>query len=192
MRSLAVITQPDYEPVSLQEAKDHLRIEHDDQDALIEALITAARQNLDGPDGTLGRCLISQTLRLTLDEFPREIVLPCPPLISVTSIEYMDGGSPTYTELASYQVASKAEPALIKPAYGEYWPVVQCGNYDAVRVTYTAGYGAYPGAVPLAIKQAMLLMIGDMYENTEASVNQIIQPNPTVDRLLGPFKVHSF
>jgi uncharacterized phiE125 gp8 family phage protein len=193
MMNLSVVTGPVYEPISLQEAKDHLRIGSTTRDdALIEALITAAREHLDGPAGTLGRCLITQTLRLTMDEWPDEIILPCPPLISVTSIEYQDGGSPTYTALTSYQVTSISEPGKIKPAYGEWWPTIQCGTYDAIRVTYTAGYGAHPGAVPLAIKQAMLLMIGDWYENTEASINQIIQRNPALPALLGPYMVHSF
>jgi uncharacterized phiE125 gp8 family phage protein len=193
MMNISVVTGPVYEPISLQEAKDHLRVRHSDQDALIEALITAARQHLDGPAGTLGRCLITQTLRVTMDEWPDEIILPCPPLISVTSIEYQDGGSPTYTALTSYQVTSISEPGKIKPAYGEWWPTIQCGLYDAIRVTYTAGYGAHPGAVPLAIKQAMLLMIGDMYENAETQIiGTIVTQSKTVDALLGPYMVHSF
>jgi uncharacterized phiE125 gp8 family phage protein len=192
MQGLSVVTAPALEPVSLQEAKDHLRFRSTDKDALIEALITSVRQHLDGPNGVLGRCLITQTLRLTLDAWPCEIILPCPPLISVTSIEYQDGGSPTYTALTSFQVTSISEPGKIKPAYGEYWPAIQCGHYDAIRVTYTAGYGAHPGAIPFPIKQAMLLLIGDLFENTEASINQIITKNPAVPALLGPYMVYSF
>lgn len=188
--AVRVVTPPACEPISLQEAKDHLRVDSTADDALIEALISAARQSIDGPLGTLGRCLITQTLELTLPEFPTEIVLPCPPLIAVTSVEYRTGGSPEYDPLTSYQV-SRSEPARIKPASSESWPTAVEDTYDAVKVTYTAGYGAHPGAIPAPIRAALLIMVGEMYEHREVSmVGLSVQQMPTLTNLLAPYRFY--
>ena len=67
MRGLTLVTAPASEPVSLAEAKAHLRIEAADDDSLIGALITAARQSAEAH---MRRALMSQTWRLSLDRFP--------------------------------------------------------------------------------------------------------------------------
>ena len=89
--SLDLVTAPLVEPISLEEAKAHLRVSHDDDDAIIQLYIQAARSYIDGEHGFLGRCLVTQTWLLTIDEFPAdEIKIPLPPLQRVIEVAYDD------------------------------------------------------------------------------------------------------
>src|SRR5690348_16556758 len=85
--SLRLIADPATEPVSLAEAKAHLRVTASDEDALISALIIAARE---AAEHELGRALITQTWEKTLDLFPDAIELTNPPVQSVASVQYLD------------------------------------------------------------------------------------------------------
>jgi uncharacterized phiE125 gp8 family phage protein len=135
-------TPPTVEPLSLQEAKDHLRLDGDMEDTHISALIAAARGWVEG---FWGRQLAAATFKLTLDAFPTDngaITLPSPPLIAVTSIAYVDTNGTTQTlSTSDYTVDSESEPARIVPAYGEDWPDTR-EQVNAVAVTYRAGYAA--------------------------------------------------
>jgi uncharacterized phiE125 gp8 family phage protein len=193
---LSVVTPPPVLPISLQEAKDHLRVDTDDDDALIEALLSAAVGYFDGPEGILNRALITQTLELTLPEFPcGPIVLPCPELILVRSITYATLGSPDRTPLAvsSYQIDRTRAQARLLPAYGSYWPSVPCGLADAVKVTFDAGDGSYPGVLlekRPGLRAAMLLLLADLYENREPMITGLIVTHlETQLRLWYPHKV---
>jgi uncharacterized phiE125 gp8 family phage protein len=96
-----------------------------------------------------------------------EILVPRPPLISVSSITYVDGNGTTQTlSAAAYKVDTDSEPGRITPAYGYCWPTTRA-EINAIAITYVAGY-ATRAAVPASIKQAMLLLIGHWYENREA------------------------
>lgn len=160
---------PDEEPLSLDEAKDHLREDGDDQDNLIESLILASRQWLEED---LGRSFVTQTWVLKLDRFPAgdtAILLPRPPLVSVSSIAYVDEDGVTQTWAAdNYTVDSHSEPGRVTLAYGASWPTTR-DVPNAVTVTYVAGYGAST-EVPEPIKAAMRLLIGHLYENREHEV----------------------
>jgi uncharacterized phiE125 gp8 family phage protein len=185
--STAIITAPGTEPITLDEAKAHLRVDLEAEDTLIEALITAAREQAEA---YLKRALVTQTWELYLDEFPEQIDVPFPPLQSVTSIVYVDDDGVDQTlDTSTYTVDAKAQPGRIVPAYDESWPSTRAVP-NAVTVQFVAGYGA-ASAVPLSIKQAMLLMIGDMYENRESFViGQSVNELPlTSERLLWPYRV---
>lgn len=165
---------PTAEPVSLAEAKNHLRVDTDltADDSLIGVLIQAARERVES---WLGQALITQTWQLTLDAFPVwELELPRPPLIAVSSVQYVDGNGTTQTLSSTlYRVDSASRPARIEPAYGQIWPSTRDVSNAAI-VTYTAGYGAAGSAVPAAIRQAMLLAIGHWYRNREEVVTGTI------------------
>lgn len=179
MISLVVIEPPKLKPISLDEAKVHLRVDHDDEDSKIELLIDTAVASLDGPDGWLGRCLINQTLELRLNGFSHEregilcdaISLPCPPLLdaATVNVEYtaMDGNNQSVAP-ADFRVirAGSNSKAMIVPAYGKSWPRARC-ELEAVRIRYQAGYGATSADVPAPIRSAMLLHIGHLYENRQ-------------------------
>lgn len=135
-------------------------------DPLIARLITSARLQAEQE---LQRALITQTLDMVLDGFPRQspYEIKLPPLSSVTSIAYVDTDGATQTLSASkYAVDAASKPARIAPAYGESWPSTRTQN-NAVTVRFVAGYGAAT-AVPACIKQWMLLAINTLYDQREA------------------------
>lgn len=186
--ALKIITAPTAEPITLAEAKIHLRVDDDltGEDALIEALIVAARQ---GAEQITGRALMPQVLELALDDFPDEIVLPRPPLASVSSVKYLDANE-TLQTLSSdrYLIDDYSQPSKIVPAYGETWPSA-LDRENSVLVRYTAGY-ANAAAVPQEIKAWMLLRIGALYENRESvAAGAALSELPFVDRLLDAYKV---
>lgn len=214
--ALQLVTPPTETPVSLDEVKSHLRIDTDDEDDVLTAFLAAATQSIDGKDGSIGRALVTQQWRLYLDHFPVamlpnapytrspyvtqirrfDILIPMPPLQEVTAIEYLDQDNVWQTlDPSDYIVDSVTEPARIAPAFGKMWPLVNVGltSTNAVKVTFTAGYGD-PSAVPDTIKLAIKLLVGSWYENREAVVSLIrargILPLPmAVDMLLNNHRV---
>ena len=162
-----VITAPAVEPVTLVQAKLHLRIDHSTEDDLLNALIVTARQTVEKLSG---RALITQTLELVVDSFPDTFRLR-PPLQSVTSIKYKDTDGAETTHTASlYITDTDSEPGRVVPAYGEVWPSTTLYPVAGVRVRFVAGYGAAETDVPDALRQALLLLIGHLYEHRESVV----------------------
>jgi uncharacterized phiE125 gp8 family phage protein len=157
---LTTVTAPAFEPVTLDEAKAHLRVDATADDALINALIVAAREYCEN---WTGRSLPRQTFKLTLDTFPATISLPRPPLVSVTHVKYIDTNG-TQQTLASteYRVDATSEPGRITPAYAKSWPSLR-GQIADVEVQYVCGYAA--GSVPERAKLAMLVLLSEYYEN---------------------------
>mgnify|MGYP001233593676 CR=1 FL=1 len=188
---LTLVTPPAHEPVSLAEAKLHLRIADDatDEDALIASLIVAARQHLDGYSGILGRCLIDQTWALELDGFRDVIGLPLPPLRSVASVEYYDrdGVLQTVSPDVYDVVAGGTSGGYIQRRPGQSWPATG-GRSLPVKVTFVAGYGPDWNAVPQPIRHAMLLLVGHWYANREAVGAGAPLPF-AVDALLTPYRM---
>ena len=162
---LFVTSSPTEEPITLTEAKLHLRVDHDDDDTLISSLITAARQYVEL---STRRALVTQTHQYVLEEFPcdDEIELIRPPVQSVTSIQYVDMAGNTQTFSTDNWRFIAGEPGQVELKLNKFWPVAQpIGN--AVTITYIAGYGA-ASAVPEIAKAAIKLYLGHLYENREA------------------------
>lgn len=186
---LTLVTPPSSTPVTLAEAKAHLRVDGTADEALITALIDAATAHLDGYSGILGRALVTQTWALTMDSLPGDgFKLSLPPIQSVTSITYVDSDGATQA-LASDQYVLSGDH--VRPAYGVTWPTPR-DQADAVTVIFVVGYGD-AADVPGPIKAAMLLMIGDLYANREGQiVGTISGPNRTVDALVAPYRAWGF
>ncbi len=180
--------QPAFEPVTLAEAKLHLRVDHSEEDALITAIISSAREEADH---LTGRSICLSTWKLTLDTFPDVIELMTPPIASVTSVKYYDADGVQQTlSSAAYTVDMESHPGRIVPAYGYSWPTIQ-DRINAVEVIYTAGW-ANADAVPPAIVSWILVKIGTLYANREmvvtgtaAMANEI----PFINSLLNPWIV---
>jgi uncharacterized phiE125 gp8 family phage protein len=167
---LKLATAPASEPVTLAEAKAHLRVDISDDDTLIDGLIASARRYFEE---AARRALITQTWRLSLDGWPSgdEIELPRPPLQSVTSVIYKDqDGNATTWAAANYIVDTDSEPGRIVLAYGQSWPTGVLYPANPIQITYKAGYGDAGSSVPTQMKQAILLLIGHYYENREDTI----------------------
>ena len=177
--ALVVYTEPTQEPVTVDEVKTHLRIDHANDDGLLRVFIKAAREALEIE---LGRTLCATTLQLKLDDFPTadpyKIELPKSPVQSVTSIKYYNGnGVLTTIDAANYQADTDSEPARVMPVNGYYWPTVQADKLHAVIVEYDAGYSNLD-AIPQGIKHALFLLLGHWYENRESTSPLTIKQVP--------------
>jgi uncharacterized phiE125 gp8 family phage protein len=162
---LYLVTKPPFEPVTLEEAKAHCRIDHGDDDTYISSLIKVAREKIDGRDGLLGRAIVAQTWDWKFDRFDRRhpegsshdrwehradlwhcerwrLELPLPPLQSVVSVKYLDINAVEQTLDPSTYIVTGAngwQPAQIEPAANTSWPTVYC-QPEAIRIRLSCGY----------------------------------------------------
>lgn len=181
-----LVTGPSVEPVTTDEAKDFLRITTDDDNTIIDTLITAARTFFEEKTQL---ALINQTWKLTFDRIPndgsnepwwdgvqqgsisvlnkpcRYIELPKTPLSSVTSFTAYDA-SDTGTDFTDFLTDTGRMPGRVALRSGSTWPTATRGvaNYEIV---YVAGYGAAASSLPVDIKIAIRQIIAHWYENRE-------------------------
>lgn len=187
---LEPVTPPAVEPVSLAEAKAHLRVDISDDDTLISGLIVTARQQVET---RLRRAIITQAWDLSLDYFPGRwdwhrhgghvhqhqgwdptaafchrgvFQLPMPRLQSVTSINYVDTAGVTQTLAPSAYRVAPGTPGRIAPAYGLFWPPTR-PEIDAVVIRIVCGYGDTAAAVPECVRRGILLYVGHLYLHRE-------------------------
>lgn len=187
--ALIRIAAPASEPLDLATAKLHCRVDGNDEDALITALIVAAREQAEHETG---RALVTQTWELVHDAFPEAFALRKAPIQSVTSLKYLDSatGAEQTLDPVDYLLDKDSEPGYVVPAYGKSWPA-SYGVPNAVRCRYVCGYGN-AAAVPQAIKQWMLLAIGTMYAQRETLIaGQVASiPDRFWSGLLDPYRLY--
>lgn len=176
---LELVTPPATEPVTLSDAKLHLKVDTTDDDALITSLITAARARAEWHTG---RAFITQSWTLWLDAWPGAsaddnlppalsatppvpIAIPLPPLQSVGSITtYAMDDSTSVMSTSQYQVDTASNPARVALKIG-VTPPVNLRAMNAIAIAFTAGYGSAASDVPDAIKRAILMIVADLYAN---------------------------
>lgn len=176
--------EPGAEPITLAEAKLHLRVDHADEDGLISGLISVARRTCED---RLERTLITTPWRLAATHFPPSgrLFLSMGPVQAVSSVQYLDTSGDLQTLAgADWQLAE----GLLMPAFNKSWPSTLC-QPGAVRVEYTAGYGDAGGDVPAPIRHWLKLAIGDLYANRERSSDKPSVPQHFADGLLDTYKV---
>ena len=181
---------PAVTPITLAEAKEHLRVLHDDDDDYIGLLIAAATGHLEGRDGIVGRALVTQSWEYRIDCFPRcgHIELPLPPLQSVSSVTYLDDDGVAQTLSTDvYNVETSTLVGMIRLKYGQDWPATREEPY-AVRIAFTAGYGL-AAAVPETLKSAMKLLIGHWYVNRDQTMDIPRGAPFAVEALLAPHRI---
>lgn len=165
---LVVVTPPATEPVSVDEVKAQLRVDYAEEDGLIAAYISSARETLER---LMWQAFITQTLALTLDAWPAGDVirLPRPPLQAVSAVTYITQDDVEHTlDPGAYIVDITTKPGRVVLRSGHSWPSASLRSAAAVKVTYTAGYGDAADAVPEPIRLAIRLLAAHWYEHREA------------------------
>ena len=186
-----LVTPADAPLLTRDEAKLQCRVELDDtfEDDLIDGLIRAATAYLDGYSGVLGRCLINQVWRVRFDSWATCMRLPFPDVSTVVVKWLDDDDVETTVDVWDREVHADHIGAYVRFADG-YSPPVGVATVQGWALEATAGYGASAAAVPQAIRQAALLMVGSWYINREAvNVGNIVTPMPfAAEMLLAPYR----
>ncbi len=192
--ALVIVTEPSEEPITLDQAKAHLRIDIDDDDALILSLIKVAREYAET---ATRRALMTQTWNYYLEDWPDgdHIDIPKAPLQSIpsTGITYENstGGITTWTT-GYYEVDSLSVPGRVVLGYNDSWPTATLNVSNPICIKIVAGYGT-PDDVPEMIKAAMKIDLADLYEQRESYlIGQTVNHLLVLDRLYTPFKVWRF
>lgn len=179
---IKVIEQPTAEQLSVDDVAMHLRLDQYGspatypEQAWIEAAIAAARETIEGLSGL---ALAPQTLELGMNAWPADcftqagISLRTGPLLGVTSVVYSDGTTDQTLDETLYAVDGYSIPGAVFPAYNQSWPTAVM-TPNSIRIRFRAGYtvpGESPGDFPLpkALRAAMLLLVGHLYANREAT-----------------------
>ena len=209
MSGIKVVTAwtPSAVPTSTQ--KSFMRVDFSDDDTLIAELVKASQNVIET---YLNRSITTQTLELYLDRLPfyndinypegtftapdmeynsNFIVLPKPPVASVTHVKYFDDSDTEYTYASSnYYVDTISDQARIVLRQGKSWPTVtQTRNANAYVVKYVAGYGG-ASDVPEPIVQAIKLLTAHLYENREAVTSLTVNAIPyTIGAMLQPYRI---
>jgi uncharacterized phiE125 gp8 family phage protein len=200
-RSLNRQTGPAVEPVTLSEAKAHMRVDTSDDDTYITSLIKAAREWCEE---YLDRTLVNTQWVMRFDRFPtdgtHDIELPRPPIVSsgtatavALTFTYENGTTATYGT-SSYRVDRASTPGAVKTLYGQTWPP-HLQDDNAISVTWWAGYGASGSDVPQSIRHAILMLCSHWYETRGATISSGAVPQDVplgVRALLGSCKWGSY
>lgn len=197
---------PDDLPVSLAEAKLHLRITHDDDDAFLTTLIQTAAGICET---AVGLSLVSRRYTLSLDSWPgtspdgwwdgvregadlrtarNELTLPRPPLVSVEEILiYGEDGDAVPLPGAHYFVDTMGLPGRVILKSGVSAPVP--GRKAAgIAVSYTAGYGPAAEDIPVALRQGIKQLVAHLYEHRGDDTDRALQQSGAA-AIFQPFRL---
>lgn len=188
-RQLKVVTDASAWPVSLVELKSHLRKTESDEDTLLTALIPTATVMVENHTG---RSLAARTLRMRFDHFPCRpsgITLWYPHVASISNVKYVDQNGVEQTldpSIYDADIDGSIYPRVTL-AWNQTWPVYRPMT-GAIRIEYVTG-----SAAPTPLKQAIMMMAADLYENRESQITsqyfgeRSVIENPTMKRLLMPY-----
>ncbi len=175
--AIKIITPPAVEPISLQEAKLHSRVNIDTEESLIHIWIKSGRILAEKFQN---RSFVKRELELTLDAWPRSpFELPRPPLINVVSIKYYDTENHEETvDAGDYFVDTDSEPGRVSLAYEKRWPTETILRpISGVKIRFEAGYGATADHVPQNVKDALLLYVTYRYEHRAEEMDEESAPS---------------
>jgi uncharacterized phiE125 gp8 family phage protein len=199
-----LVTGPICEPVGLDEAKQHLRLppEPSEEDAVISRILVAARTWVEEQIDV--QC-ITATWRFVWDRWPgiatpwgiwpQRLLIPRPPLQAVLDVRYRDPGGTWLTlDPGGYEVTipsagrdGRPQEGMIRPAIGSSWPPT--ADWPAsVEITVRAGWGDTGALVPQPLRQAILILVGELYLSREAASPTDRRPIPMgVEALIGQY-----
>jgi uncharacterized phiE125 gp8 family phage protein len=181
--SLIRTVQPTDEPLTIHDARQQCRVDTDEDDNLIADYLQAAREFCEE---FTSRTFLTTTWRMRMDGFPNNdgpIILPRPPLQTVTSVTYQDtAGVATVLASSKYTIDSDSEPGRIILAYGQSWPSVR-DIQQAVTVVFIAGWMT-ASAIPAAIRKAVAATTGTFYGLRESVAERKIEDVPHAAEML--------
>lgn len=188
--SLVMTSPPAAEPVTVADAKAHLRIDGSDEDVLIASLLLTSRLHIET---ALSLALITQSWTLRLDGWPcrRDIELPLAPLRAVDEVRVKNAsGTAVVVPPESYLVDLAARPARL--IWNNVTPPAPQVPANGIEIDLTAGFGASGDSVPAPLKHAILMLMAHWYEHRDpqeiggdgaripAAVGELINPFRTI------------
>lgn len=188
------------------EVKEQLRLDGAELAAQTSILTAYIATATSACEKFTRRQLITATLELWLDTWYEPGIFRCEnglerqrmpraPLGTITSIKYRDGNGVEQAWASDqyvWDVASggdNTQRAEVLPVYGITWPTLR-QMARAVKIQFTAGYGAAFSTVPAPLRAGMLLLVAEMYERREETIIGIIQSTnaQTAEKLWWPFR----
>ena len=169
------------EPISVEELRQHLRIEHNDEDSYLSMLISSARALAEN---CIDGIIADRNYSLTVDSFSSSMKLPIRPIDPTSiAIAYVDASGNAAT-VDSYNYSSDLFSTVIYPADNESWPTTEEGS-NKVTITFTAGLLGVEGAMPSDVKHALLMIAGTLYDQREDHTAQVkLHDVPTSSQML--------
>jgi hypothetical protein len=205
--ALRILTPPATEPVTLDQAKRHCRIDNDGDDDLVAMYVTSARS---WAETWLNRALFTQKLQYNITWAPpptatplvpqslivfplnwpplvkRPIELPRAPTVSVEQITWGPIDDMTVADTGDYDLNLLVEPGYVavKPQLLPRIP------QQSMSINYTSGYSdADPTAIPVPILHGILFLTAFLYEQRGDAGGDL---PATARALMGPYRLWTF
>lgn len=175
-------TYPVNTAIPLSVAKLHLKVDSDDEDYLINEMIKAATSYAEK---YTNRVLLERTFTAYFDEV-QDIEINRWPISSIDSVKYINssGTLTTLVDGTDYFTDIKSCPARVKIVTTLS---IQTNVLNGLQVNFTAGESDYRN-IERGITKAMLILIGDMYEQRQSMASNFLQvSNFTADKLFDLF-----
>ena len=148
-------------PVSLADAKEYLRVDHDEDDAVIAALTSAACNSVAE---NVGRVLTAEQWIVSIDSVYGDFEFPLAPVQSVDAIEYFDADDQAQTaDVSDFYLFKDEDKATLRAKAGKSWPATARRD-DAISITFTVGMQSVPDGLISAAK----MLLGHWYETRSA------------------------
>ena len=178
------ISPPALEPVTLGYAKTFLRVDNDDEDALISDLIQSARERIEG---LIGGALISRPRRYKSGKVSaRGVFIAHSEVTDVSAVRVVGDEATTEISLSALSINLRCNPPSIRlkdrPSFKSFQP-----SATTLEVDFMAGYGANSEDVPMPLRQAVLLLLAQSYEYRAPSDVPPTVPM-MVDALIMPYR----
>ena len=189
--SSILLAGPAVEPITLGDAKHFLRVEHDDDDDIITALIAGSRIHVETQTR---RALITQSWRLTRDLWPETGCVPLLP-VPVKTLDavrvYKSDGTTLALDLAGFTLDKNDAPARLSFIHGV--PPAPARRAAGIEIDISCGYGNAGANVPEPLRQAIRLLVAHWYENRGliAAGSAVAVLPQSVAALIAPYRVLS-
>ncbi len=182
-----LINGPALEPVTLAEAKAWLRVDVNDEDDLISALITSARLIVES---TARRMLLTQTWRLVMDAWPEGgvVKIPFSPFQALNAVRVYDINNVA-------QLVAPASYVLTPSPYGARLVFIGMAPvpgrpFAGIEIDIVLGFGDAAGTVAAPLRRAILILVARWYENRgDGEGEAAFKALPgAVDALIAPYR----